>query len=323
MPGMNRRYRYMTRNGHPPNQSVPPGVPRPASGPQYIPVFTQPPTNPPPTYMAPPGYPQPPPGYCWLPAPAPAPPPIYVAPPPPPYPPFPNAPPVYGGYPPTQQTASPAPIYGAVQPAPGVSGGKASTLRPGSRVRGQVPVFPDRNMGYIFAKKQCTFHLIESPIKPWKQPGCELTFTPMMVDCRMTIKEFIEQIGAKELKPSNPATGPGSWAPSFCWAIPTRGWRRAWPKLDGMRCVERRGRGSRCGWCSCLEGMTTPGPECWRWPLFLSFFLALDTDGRCGAYCGEWGLVWICSGLDVGTADLFCFHRRLRAWRRRGFEQFC
>jgi hypothetical protein len=57
-------------------------------------------------------------------------------------------------------------------------------------------------MGYIFAKKQCTFHLIEGPTKPWNQPGCELTFTPMMVDCRMTIKEFIEQIGAKELKPA-------------------------------------------------------------------------------------------------------------------------
>jgi hypothetical protein len=40
---------------------------------------------------------------------------------------------------------------------------------------------------------------------------------------------------------------------------------------------------------------------------FVSFLLALDTDGRCGAYCGGQGLVWICSGLDVGHSGSVLF----------------
>ncbi|KAF7505610.1 hypothetical protein GJ744_000619 [Endocarpon pusillum] len=220
---MSRRYRYMTRDGHPPNQAVPPGVPHRDAGPQFIPVFTQPPSGyPQPIYVAtPPGAPPPPPGYCWLPTPAPAPGPTY-APPPPPYQPCAGGPPVYGGYPPTQPAANPGPIHGTAQPTPGVAGGTAGTLPPGARVRGEIPVFPNRNSGYIFSKKQCCFNIIEGRTKPWKEPGCEIKFTTARADCRMGIKEFIEQVGAKARAPARATeaevgmcevieTGDGTW----------------------------------------------------------------------------------------------------------------
>lgn len=200
---MSRRYRYMTRDGHPPNQAVPPGVPRRSAGPHYTPIFTQPPpTYPPPIYMAPLAGlpPNPPPGFTWLPVSAPALCPAYA--PPPPYQTCSSGAPVYGGYPPAQPATNPQPIYGAAQPAPGVQGGIGGTLPPGARVRGELPVFPNRNSGYIFSKKQCVFNIVEGRTKPWKEPGCEIKFTTARADCRMTMKEFIEQVGAPARAPA-------------------------------------------------------------------------------------------------------------------------
>jgi len=85
-----------------------------------------------------------------------------------------------------------------------------------------VPVFPNRNSGYIFSKKQCGFNLIQGTVKPWKEPGCEPQFITVRADCRMNIKEFIEQVGAKERKPARKSddevgicevieTGNGTW----------------------------------------------------------------------------------------------------------------
>ena len=219
---MSRRYRYMTKGGHPPNQAVPPGVPRRFAGPQCVPIFTQPPPiYPQPIYVAPPpGAPPAPPGFCWMPAIGPAPLPTYA--PPPAYQPCASGAPVYGGYPPAQPAAKPAPIYGAAPPAPGVPGGTGATLPPGARVRGELPVFPNRNSGYIFSKKQCVFNIVEGRTKPWKEPGCEVKFTTARADCRMNIKEFIEQVGAPARAPARSRdddvgicevieTGDGTW----------------------------------------------------------------------------------------------------------------
>ena len=69
---------------------------------------------------------------------------------------------------------------------------------PGGRVRGELPVFPNRNSGYIFSKKQCTFNIIEGPTKPWEEPGCEIKFRQTRADVRMSLEEFIEQAGVDE-----------------------------------------------------------------------------------------------------------------------------
>lgn len=133
--------------------------------------------------------------------PPPAPAPAYMAP-PPAYQPCQSGAQVYSAYPLTQAAANPAPIYGAAAPAPGVQGGQGGTLPPGARIRGELPVFPNRNSGYIFSKKQCAFNIIEGRTKPWKEPGCEVKFTTARADCRMTIKEFIEQVGALARAPA-------------------------------------------------------------------------------------------------------------------------
>ncbi len=148
--------------------------------------------------------------------------PACAPPPPPPYQPCPPGPPVYGGYPPNQPAANSTPIYGAAPPAPGVPGGAVGTLPPGARVRGELPVFPNRNSGYIFSKKQCEFNIIEGRTKPWKEPGCEIKFTTARADCRMNMKEFIEQVGAPARAPPRSSdvevgicevieAGDGSW----------------------------------------------------------------------------------------------------------------
>lgn len=218
---MNRRYRYMTRDGHPPNRAVPPGVPRKGAGPQFIPFsMPPPPAYPPPIYLTPPPG-APPPGFCWMPATGPPPLPIYAQP-PPPYQPYPSGPPVHGGYPPAYSTANPAPIYGAVPPAPGVPGGTKETLPPGARVRGEIPVLPNSNARILFSKEQCVFNVIEGRPKPWKEPGCEIKFTTAIAECRMNIKEFIELVGAKVRAPARCSeddigvcevieTGDGTW----------------------------------------------------------------------------------------------------------------
>jgi hypothetical protein len=71
----------------------------------------------------------------------------------------------------------------------------------GSRVKGLLPKFPDRNSGYIFPKNNCTFHIIKGDRKPWEWQGLTLDFNVMHAPTNMTLAEFIEQVGAIEKAP--------------------------------------------------------------------------------------------------------------------------
>lgn len=200
---MPRGYRYITRDGKPPNKGTPPGVPRndSESTPRGQFMAGQPVPN---FITLPASLPPPPPGFQWMPAPpfpsapfsafvpgpAPVPLPGHIPTPPPPY------------APPGQPSSDSFPVYGASSPAPGVKGGTASELPPGCRVRGELPVFPNKNAGYIFGKKQCTFNIVKGRIKPWQSANCLFQFETVHADCRMPIKEFIEQIDAAGRAPA-------------------------------------------------------------------------------------------------------------------------
>ena len=82
-----------------------------------------------------------------------------------------------------------------------------------------MPTFPDRSNGYIFPKvskwlcfkftltniclkKNTTIELYKGTQKPWEWQGLQMEFTVHHAPVNMTIREFIEQLGAEDRAPA-------------------------------------------------------------------------------------------------------------------------
>lgn len=114
-------------------------------------------------------------------------------------------PPVYQGYqrPVFQPAPPPKPVvYGAAPPAPGIAGGTPTKLAPGARIRGQLPVFPNRNSTHITTSKIVTFHVIQKNAKPWLTRNPKIEFKVMTAECGMAICDLMKGLGLESFGPN-------------------------------------------------------------------------------------------------------------------------